>query len=182
MKFSVTIFLLFSVLFSCSSYSADLSFNTTPDLAAAEQHIISGTTAYIFQNGQKNIALLEQSDALIGNFAHIDQKGSNNWVSALQAGDLNFVNIQQYGNDNISNSQQTGIANSINLTQNQNGNQFNAIQLGNNNVFNAIQNGNSIITMSAQGNGNTISADLPAGTNYQINVVGDNVKASSTGQ
>jgi hypothetical protein len=68
------------------------------------------------------------------------------------------------------------------LTQRQDGNQFDGVQQGNNNTFNVIQNGNSSVNILARGNGNTISADMPTGTNYKIDVVGDNVRASSVGQ
>jgi hypothetical protein len=36
--------------------------------------------------------------------------------------------------------------------------------------------------MQAQGNGNSISADMPTGTNYNVNIVGNNVRASMVGQ
>jgi len=177
-----SLLILWALQASFHAYSADLSYALTPDLAAEEQHIINGTSAYINQNGYGNTSLVEQSGSFVGNFVNIGQTGSNNWAKAVQIGDLNFVNMNQYGNDNYANAEQRGSSNSIILTQTLNGNQFNGIQNGNNNIFNATQNGNSLIGMSAQGNGNSISANMPAGTNYQINIIGDNVKASSVGQ
>jgi len=153
-----------------------------PDLAAAEQHIITNSAAYIIQTGDSNTGLISQDGSINGNFANIGQTGLNNRASAVQSGDLNFVNIQQSGNDNSAMAEQSGLANAISLTQRQDGNQFNGVQQGNNNTFNAIQNGNSLVNMQAQGNGNTITADMPAGSNYTINIVGDNVRASSVGQ
>jgi len=163
-------------------HAADLAATIAPDLAAAEQHIIPHPAAYITQTGDSNTGLISQSGSTSGNFANIGQTGFNNSAIAVQSGDLNFVNIQQWGNDNFANAEQSGLANAITLTQRQDGNQFNGVQQGNNNSFNAIQNGNSLVNMQAQGNGNTISADMPAGTAYTINVVGDNVRASSVGE
>jgi len=162
--------------------AADLATSIAADMAAAEQHIIPNTSAYITQTGASNLGLISQEGAVTGNFANIGQFGSSNRATASQSGDLNFVNIQQTGNDNIANAFQNGFSNAISLTQRQDGNQFEGVQQGNNNTFTAIQNGNSLVNMQAQGNGNTISADMPAGTNYTTNVVGDNVRASSVGQ
>jgi hypothetical protein len=163
-------------------HAADLAAAIAPDLAAAELHIISATAAYVTQTGNNNMALISQEGSTFGNFSNIGQVGNNNYAIAVQNGDLNFVNIQQLGNDNNANSAQSGFSNAISLTQLNDANQFNGVQQGSNNTFNAIQNGNSMVNMQAQGNGNNISADMPAGKNYTINIVGDNINASSVGQ
>ena len=173
---------LFLSHFHFVAHAIDLASSIAADLAAAEQHIIPHPTAYITQSGNINTGLIGQSGSASGNFANIDQNGNNNSAIAVQSGDLNFVNILQLGNDNLATAEQSGLANAISLTQRQNDNQFNGVQQGNSNSFNAIQNGNSVVNMQAQGNGNAITADMPAGSNYTINIVGDNVRASSVGQ
>jgi hypothetical protein len=182
MRISKLLHLFILSLASVGASAADLAASIASDLAAAEQHIIPNTTAYITQTGASNIGLISQEGAITGNFANIGQFGSSNRATASQSGDLNFVNIQQTGNDNIANALQNGLSNAISLTQRQDGNQFDGVQQGNNNTFNVIQNGNSSVNILARGNGNTISADMPTGTNYKIDVVGDNVRASSVGQ
>jgi len=164
---------------SFQAHSADLASALTPDMSAAEQHLILGTFAYINQSGSNSTALIEQSG---GSFANIDQSGSNNWASVKQSGDQNFANLRQNGNDNLAVANQKGFSNSINLIQNNNDNQFNGQQFGNYNIFNVIQNGSSFVNMSAEGNGNVFMANMPMGTNYSIQIQGDNVKASSVGK
>jgi len=168
--------------FSFCVCAADLSGALNPDLLSAEEHIIISPSAFITQNGSSNSAYIIQSSVITGNFSNILQNGHDNFSTVQQTGDLNFVNINQLGNNNFANSSQVGFLNSINLIQNLDGNTFSGIQVGNNNLFNATQNGDSIVFMRAIGNGNVFNANMPFGVNYQINIVGDNVKASTTGQ
>jgi hypothetical protein len=93
MKLTSTLLTTLAMQASFQAHSADLASALTPDMSAAEQHLILGTFAYIKQSGSNSTALIEQSG---GNFANIDQNGSNNLAFIKQSGDLNFTNFLQH--------------------------------------------------------------------------------------
>jgi hypothetical protein len=170
-----------TALFVSHSFAVDMSY-IKDEFSTAEDHIMTKTGAFIAQDGFDNFAVIDQAGARTGNFSSIDQVGSGNNAIAFQRGEANYISIQQFGNNNDAVARQTGDMNSIKLQQNQNFNEFTGVQQGNNNLFNVVQNGGSNVNLQTIGNSNTITADMPAGVNYQINVTGDNVKASSVGR
>ena len=60
MRMSTLLPLFILSLASVGASAADLAASIASDLAAAEQHIIPNTTAYITQTGASNIGLISQ--------------------------------------------------------------------------------------------------------------------------
>jgi hypothetical protein len=128
-----------------------------------------GDGAYVYQDGEWNVAELFQSS--VDNKAFIVQEGNNNEAKQEQVGTGNWAGIRQNGN-----------ANRALISQNGNGNWAGIYQLGNENIASIQQTGNNNRAgIFQQGNSNNASI-VQNGDNFRANVVqkGNNNSAKIT--
>lgn len=140
---------------------ADLSPLT--DFGTAE---LQRETALIYQVGDKNDSMIDQSDNVAGatgQYAEIVQNGSGNVVKITQLGDQNRIRVNQNGSGNVAKISQTGARNLVDLVQQNQNNYFEAIVEGNDNVIKDIQGGNADAYIDIKGNNNVIVRDQSPG-------------------
>ncbi|NQW94035.1 MAG: hypothetical protein HQ446_08385 [Polaromonas sp.] len=172
----------------CMAQSFEAGFDPTSAFANGEQDLqaayygsFDGSVAAIYQrqtseygspdNGDSNIALIEQTDSL-NSTAQIWQVGMGNNATITQLdGESNIARLAQVGIDHIATIRQEGSYNTAIALMQGSGAFLQATQTGESNYLNVVLNTGSQLRINQEGIGNVFTTVLAPGAMVQISQV-----------